>query len=89
MGKPQQKSATKAEKVTEKNGAAPPAEMDVQDHLPPLGLVFTVIACSGFLFMFAFRDVFATGRTIAGPMDEAFLVRKKKIDLTLFVRIEN
>ena len=44
------------------------------EHLPPLGLVFTVIACSGILFMFSFRDVFGTGRNIAGGMDEAYLV---------------
>lgn len=46
------------------------------EHLPPIGLVFTVIVCSGSLFMFAFRDVFATGRNIGGEMDEAFLVRR-------------
>lgn len=47
----------------------------IEEHLPPIGLVFTIIACSGFLFMFAFRDVFATGRNIGGAMDEAYLVR--------------
>ena len=46
----------------------------VAEHLPPLALVFTVIACSGFLFVFSFRDVFATGRNVAGEMDEAMLV---------------
>jgi hypothetical protein len=46
----------------------------VAEHLPPLGLVFTVIACSGFLFVFAFRDVFATGKIVGGAMDEAMLV---------------
>ena len=45
------------------------------EHLPPIGLVFVVIACSGFLLMFAFRDIFATGRIIGGAMDEAMLVR--------------
>eukprot|EP00934_Nitzschia_sp_Nitz4_P000684 Nitzschia sp. Nitz4//scaffold166_size90379//70452//71706//NITZ4_005069-RA/size90379-augustus-gene-0.6-mRNA-1//1//CDS//3329538232//684//frame0 len=50
------------------------------DHLPPLGLVFTVIACSGFLFVFAFRDVFATGRNIAGDLDETFLQFTKSIE---------
>ena len=44
------------------------------DHLPPMGLVFTVIVCSGFLFVYAFRDVFATGRNIGGNMDRAVLV---------------
>lgn len=44
------------------------------EHLPPIGLVFTIVACSGFLFIFSFRDVFATGRVIGGSMDEAMLV---------------
>ncbi len=48
----------------------------IDEHLPPIGLVFTVIVCSGFLFMFAFRDVFATGRNVGGEMDEAYLVRR-------------
>ena len=46
----------------------------IEEHLPPIALVFAVVACSGFLFMFAFRDVFATGRNIAGDMDAAYLV---------------
>lgn len=54
--------------------AAPKQEVDVSDHLPPLVLVFTVVLCSGFLFMYAFRDVFATGRNIGGDVDEAYLV---------------
>ena len=45
------------------------------DHLPPIFLVFTVMVCSGFVFMYAFRDVFATGRTIGGFRDHAYLVR--------------
>ena len=44
------------------------------DHLPPMGLVFTVIVCSGFLFVYAFRDIFSTGRIIGGNMDKAMLV---------------
>jgi hypothetical protein len=52
-----------------------PNKEDVNDHLPPILLVFTVVACSGFLFMYAFRDVFATGRTIGGDWDDAYLVR--------------
>lgn len=68
-----------AEKDTQKDQAksittVEPAKDLAAEHLPPLGLVFTVIACSGILFMFAFRDVFATGRNIAGDMDEAYLV---------------
>mmetsp|Transcript_123813 Transcript_123813/g.346726 ORF Transcript_123813/g.346726 Transcript_123813/m.346726 type:complete len:237 (-) Transcript_123813:622-1332(-) len=45
----------------------------IEEHLPPIALVFAVVACSGFLFMFAFRDVFATGRNIGGDMDAAYL----------------
>mmetsp|Transcript_19843 Transcript_19843/g.43071 ORF Transcript_19843/g.43071 Transcript_19843/m.43071 type:complete len:391 (+) Transcript_19843:152-1324(+) len=43
------------------------------DHLPPILLVFTVMVCSGFLFVYAFRDVFATGRNIGGVHDESYL----------------
>lgn len=46
----------------------------ISDHLPPFFLVLTVLACSGFLFVYAFRDVFATGRNIGGIHDEAYLV---------------
>ena len=53
------------------------SEAELEEHLPPLNLVFTVIACSGFLFMFSFRDVFATGRVIGGSMDEAMLVSRE------------
>ena len=45
-----------------------------EEHLPPLPLVFTVLVCSGFLFMFAIRDFMATGRNIFGEADEAMLV---------------
>ena len=51
-------------------------EMLVDEYLPPIGLVFSVLLCSGFLFMFAFRDVFATGKVIGGTYDQAMLVRK-------------
>lgn len=44
------------------------------EHLPPIGLVIIIMVCSSILWVFAFRDVFATGRTIAGPLDEAMLV---------------
>jgi hypothetical protein len=47
----------------------------IAEHLPPIGLVSTVVACSGILFVFAFRDVFATGRIIGGDMDAAYMVR--------------
>jgi len=52
---------------------APAKSVDISGHLPPLGLVLTVMACSGFLFVYAFRDAFATGRNIGGDPDEAFL----------------
>ena len=66
----------KAEEPSKSKAAAPKQEVDVSDHLPPLVLVFTVMLCSGFLFMYAFRDVFATGRNIGGDVDEAFLVSR-------------
>jgi hypothetical protein len=58
-----------------KNDAA--HKEDVNDHLPPIFLVFTVLACSGFLFIYSFRDVFATGRVIGGARDHAYLVRRE------------
>jgi len=51
------------------------AKETVAEHLPPLGLIFTVIACSGFLFVYSFRDVFATGKVFGGSMDMAMQVR--------------
>jgi hypothetical protein len=53
---------------------------DVNDHLPPIFLVFTVLACSGFVFMYSFRDVFATGRVIGGVRDHAYLVCHRNIN---------
>ncbi|KAG7339386.1 hypothetical protein IV203_006494 [Nitzschia inconspicua] len=50
-----------------------PLKENINDHLPPIFLVFTVMVCSGFLFMYSFRDVFATGRTIGGYRDHAYL----------------
>jgi len=43
-------------------------------HLAPLPLVLTVLVCSGFMWMLAFRDLMATGRPIMGRMDEAMQV---------------
>jgi hypothetical protein len=43
-------------------------------HFAPLPLVFTVLVCSGVMWLMSFRDVFATGRSILGEMDEAVLV---------------
>ena len=43
-------------------------------HLAPLPLVMMVLLCSGALWVLSFRDVMATGRSIAGGMDDAMLV---------------
>mmetsp|Transcript_25960 Transcript_25960/g.52658 ORF Transcript_25960/g.52658 Transcript_25960/m.52658 type:complete len:110 (-) Transcript_25960:92-421(-) len=45
-------------------------------HLAPLPLVMIVLVCSGIMWVMAFRDVMATGRSIAGPMDDAMLVSR-------------
>jgi len=45
-----------------------------EQYLPPLPLVFVVLACSGTLFVLAFRDFWTTGRNVAGTWDEAYLV---------------
>jgi hypothetical protein len=82
MGKPSKQtkvhaSARKTVTNDEMTEAKPPEILQkeiVAEHLPPIGLIFTVITCSGFLFMFSFRDVFATGRNVGGSMDEAMLV---------------
>lgn len=42
-------------------------------HLIPLPLQFTVLVCSGFLFLLAYRDLFATGKVMFGDMDSAML----------------
>lgn len=62
------------------NGAmASPAvnkkEIVLEDHLPPLGLVLTVILCSGFAWILGLRDLMATGKPFLGEMDHAYLVR--------------
>ena len=73
------KSSEAVKKVIEKESPSSSSESVPKDviseHLPPIGLVFTVLACSSILWVFAFRDVFATGRNIAGIYDEAMLVR--------------
>ena len=43
-------------------------------HLAPLPIVMIVLLCSGALWVLSFRDVMATGRSIAGGMDDAMLV---------------
>lgn len=58
---------------------APPMMKDAtlaEDHLPPLPLVFTVLICSGALWVLGLRDLMATGKNFLGPMDDAFMVRK-------------
>lgn len=42
-------------------------------HLIPLPLQCTVLLCSGFLFLLAYRDLFATGKVMFGDMDLAML----------------
>jgi hypothetical protein len=69
------KAATTNATEKSKYDAVPDVKKElIAEHLPPIALVFTVVACSGFLFVFAFRDVFATGRNIGGEMDAAYLV---------------
>ena len=46
----------------------------IEEHLPPLSLVFVVLFCSGALLVMAMRDFMSTGRNIAGSWDEAMLV---------------
>ena len=58
--------------------AAPPMVKDAalaEDHLPPLALVFTILICSGALWVLGLRDLMATGKNFLGPMDDAFMVR--------------
>lgn len=49
-------------------------------HLAPLPLVMMVLLCSGALWVLSFRDVMATGRSIAGGMDDAMLHFTKSVD---------
>ena len=87
MGKASKQPRAKALEKTESNSQEPNKTSDssrrgpkrtseeiIVDHLPPMGLVFTVLVCSGFLFVYSFRDVFATGKNIGGAMDQAMLV---------------
>ena len=61
---------SKAEKKPKQQTAAEFRGM----HLAPLPLVMIVLLCSGALWVLSFRDVMATGRPIAGGMDDAMLV---------------
>jgi len=57
----------------------PDTETSKAPNMPPIGLVYAILFCSGALLMFALRDLLATGRNIAGPWDEAYLVRVMKM----------
>lgn len=48
----------------------------IEEHLPPLGLTFLILLCSGFLLVFALRDFLSTGKNVGGSPDEAMLVGK-------------
>jgi hypothetical protein len=74
---PSGKKALKTSKPETESDLKPKgvSQETLAESLPPIALVLTIIACSGFLFIFSFRDVFATGRIIGGSMDEAMLVR--------------
>jgi hypothetical protein len=52
----------------------------IEDHLPPLGLVYTVLICSGTMFVLCMRDFLATGRSIGGSWDEAMMAFTKSMD---------
>jgi len=54
----------------------------VSMHFPPLFLVISILVCSGFMWMVAFRDMMATGKSLFGPMDDAFLVSISSLDKT-------
>jgi hypothetical protein len=55
--------------------AASEKQQVIEEHLPPLALTFIILACSGFLLVFALRDFLSTGKNIAGKWDESMLVR--------------
>lgn len=46
-------------------------------HFAPLPLMFTIMICSSFLWVLSYRDMMATGRPVAGTMDEALMVFTK------------
>ena len=56
-----------------KEPVKPKAEL-AAEHLPPISLVFTVFVLSGSLFVLGLRDALATGKPIAGSMDQSMLV---------------
>ena len=62
-----------ARNIPTKMNSSPATEL-AAEHLPPIAFVMIVLLCSGSLWIFAMRDVIATGKTIAGSYDDAFLV---------------
>ena len=69
----QRKTEEMSNEKNEATKAASTAQL-AEEHLPPLLLVFVVLACSGLLWVFALRDILSTGRIIASSWDEAFQV---------------
>ena len=73
------KKGTKNEKLETIN---PPVSKEiVAEHLPPIGLVLAIIACSGFLLVFSFRDVFATGKIIGVDISPLLAILKRESPL--------
>jgi hypothetical protein len=62
-------------------------EIVLADHLPPLGLVFTVLACSGALWVFGLRDLMATGKPFLGEIDDAYLVSDDCMCIRMFCSV--
>ena len=75
------KSAAIASALTNGAMASPPVvkkEIILEDHLPPLALVFTILFCSGAAWVLGLRDLLATGKSFLGPIDDAYLVSLNK-----------
>jgi hypothetical protein len=71
------RSAAIASALTNGAMAKPPVvkkEVVLEDHLPPLALVFTILVCSGIVWVLGLRDLLATGKPFLGPIDDAYLV---------------
>jgi len=79
------KRSKTAKEFSAKNVAAGELEAEaeqqalIEEHLPPLGLTFLILLCSGFLLVFALRDLLSTGKNIGGSYDEAMLVCRKDL----------
>ena len=65
-----QQSSTKDEQIPSY------AKQQHKQSLPPIGLQFSVLFCSGLLLVFGLRDFLTTGKNIAGVHDAAYLVRR-------------